>query len=87
MKLSEFFDIDMKEEGVFKLFDGRGNVVYAEGTGGWVIKGYDGDHNEVYYKDDNGFVDDRRPKKSEPAVEMTMAQICEELGKEVKIVE
>lgn len=88
MLLSKFFNIEVEAGDPLKLFDNRGNVVYMEDShGGWIRNEYDSNNREVYYEDDNGHIIDNRSEKSEPAVEMTMAQICEELGKEVKIVE
>lgn len=67
-----------------RKYDSNGNEVYFESSSGYWAKGeFDSDDNRIYYENSTGELEDNRPS---PVVEMTMAQICEVLGKEVKIV-
>ena len=61
--------------------DKDGNKVYSEGkTGFWEKREYR-DGIQVYYEDSNGYiVDNRKP------VDMTMEEVCKELGRNVRIV-
>jgi hypothetical protein len=69
---------------------------YANGTKSWLLKGKlhreDGpaiewaDGNKYWYLNDERLTEEEFNKRMAPTVEMTMAQISEALGKNVKVV-
>jgi len=65
-------------------YDSNGNVIYYEDSNKyWIKQEYDSNGNEIYYESSKGKIIDNRPK---PTKEMTVQEICDELGYNVKVV-
>lgn len=63
-------------------YDARGNIIYLEASNGiWSKREYDEKNNTIYYETLNGTIIDKRPK---PVVEMTLQEIADKLGMDVK---
>ena len=63
--------------------DSNGNPIYYEDSNGyWSKSEYDSNGDEIYFENSNGTVQDKRPK---PIVELTMEELTQRLGYEVKI--
>jgi len=61
--------------------DGK-QVYYECSNGSWYNCEYDEEGNEVYFRDSDGYrVDNREP------VDMTIEEVCKELGRNVRVVE
>ena len=64
-------------------YDSKGNRIYFEDSDGdWCKYEYDSKENQIYYEDSDGKIEDKRPK---PVVELTMEELVQRLGYEVKI--
>ena len=64
-------------------YDSNGNKIYFEDSYGfWSRREYDSNGREFYYENSNGEIEDKRPK---PVVELTMEELSQKLGYEVKI--
>jgi len=60
----------------------NGKEIYIENSHGyWSKREYDSNKNLIYCEDSNGIFEDNRPK---PVVEMTLQQIADKLGMDVK---
>ena len=66
-------------------FDSNGNQIYFENSDDkWFKREFDSSGNEIYFENSqDGIVIDKRPK---PAKELTVSEISELLGYEVKVV-
>lgn len=65
----------------FEIKDSKGNQIYYEDSSGfWIKSEYDSNGKEIYCEDCFGIIRDNRPKQ----VELTMAEIAEKLGVDVK---
>lgn len=65
-------------------FDNNGNEIYYEDSSGvWCKREYDDKGNETYYENSGGTIIDKRTK---PVVEMTLQQIADKLGMDVKTI-
>ena len=63
-------------------YDSNNNEVYYEKSNGyWFKREYDSNNNEVYFEDSDGLIVDRRKEN-----EMTLEEICKELGRDIKII-
>ena len=63
-------------------YDSDGNIIYHENSKGvWCKRECDSDGKEIYFENSNGFIRDNRPK---PVVEMTLQEIADKLGMDVK---
>jgi hypothetical protein len=63
-------------------YDSDGNVIYFESSNGyWHKREYDSNKNLIYCEDSEGVIRDNRPK---PVVEMTLQEIADKLGMDVK---
>jgi hypothetical protein len=66
----------------FTIKNENGNEIYYENSDGyWIKKEFDLNGKEIYYENSNGIVYDNRPK---PVVEMTLQEIADKLGMDVK---
>ena len=63
-------------------FSSEGSIYHEDSDGGWSKWEYDSKGNEIYYEDSDGEIIDNRPK---PVVELTMEELTQRLGYEVKI--
>ena len=68
-----------------KMFTGQIELKdsYKLVVGNYYFKVFDSNGNEIYYESSKGKIIDNRPK---PTKEMTIQQICDELGYNVKVV-
>jgi hypothetical protein len=63
-------------------YDLNGKEIYWEdSTEAWVKREFDLNGKEIYFENSNGIVRDNRPK---PVVEMTLQEIADKLGMDVK---
>ena len=63
-------------------YDLNGNRIYFENSNGyWEKREYDLNGNKIYHEYSNGFIRDNRPK---PVVEMTLQEIADKVGVDVK---
>ena len=64
----------------FEVYDGKGNMIYFENSGGyWYKREYDEKGNEIYYEDSEEKIVDNRLK------ELTVEEIEKILGYKIKI--
>ena len=64
-------------------YDSNGKEIYYEEPNGlWWKSEYDSKGNRIYYENSHGYIEDNRPK---PVVELTMEELTQRLGYEVKI--
>jgi hypothetical protein len=54
-----------------------------DSNGFWIKTEYNSDGKEIYFEDSNGFIIDKRPK---PVVEMTLQDIADKLGIDMKTI-
>jgi hypothetical protein len=60
----------------------NGKEIYCENSHGyWTKREFDLNKNMIYFEDSNGTIYDNRPK---PVVEMTLQEIADKLGMDVK---
>ena len=70
-----------------KLYDKNSNEIYFEdSTGGWVKREYDENNNRIYYEDSAGYIIDKRPNRFKSMKELTVKEISDLLGYDIKIV-
>ena len=64
-------------------FDSNGNTIYSENSYGfWIKREYNSKGKEIYFENSDGRIIDKRPKQ---VVELTMEELVQRLGYEVKI--
>ena len=64
-------------------YDSNGKLIYSENSNRfWCKSEYDSNGNEIYWENSDGNIIDNRPK---PIVELTMEELTQKLGYEVKI--
>jgi len=67
----------------FEIRDKNGNTIYWENyDGDWNKYEYDEKGSLIYFEDSSGLIDGNRPK---PTVELTMDDIANRLGIDVKL--
>jgi len=60
----------------------NGNEIYSENSHGyWTKREFDLNKNMIYFENSEGFIHNSRPK---PVVEMTLQEIADKLGMDVK---
>ncbi len=63
-------------------YNSNGNQIYYENSHGyWQKKEYDSNKKEIFYENSEGVILDNRPK---PVVEMTLQEVADKLGMDVK---
>lgn len=63
-------------------YDAQGNEIYYEDSAGfWSKREYNAQGDQIYYEDSNGYIFDKRSKT---VVEMTLQQVADKLGMNVK---
>lgn len=68
----------------FIIKDKKGSIIYAElADNFWFKQELDEKGNREYFENSKGEIIDDRPK---PIEEMTLEQVCKELGREIKII-
>ena len=61
MTIAQKFNHDF-DNGVFRLFDSNGNLIYLEDSkGSWYKYEYDSNGNQTYYETSKGEIIDKRP--------------------------
>ena len=65
-------------------YNAQGNVIYFEtSTGIWEKREYNARGNAIYLENSDGYIIDKRSK---PIVEMTLQQLADKLGVDVKTI-